>query len=159
MKRFVSAIAIIFCSAVAGLAQAQRDPFVGIWKLNLEKSRYRPGPAPKELTRTVEAQGDRIKVSYQGVASDGSRIADSYAAMYDGKDYPDTGRGTPNGADTFALKRIDSNTYEITAKKVGKVVLTGRVVASKDGKVTTITTKGTNASGQLINNVAVLDKQ
>jgi hypothetical protein len=32
-------------------------------------------------------------------------------------------------------------------------------VISKDGKVMTITTKGTNAKGQAVNNVQVIDKQ
>jgi hypothetical protein len=159
MKRLVSIIAVICWLAITGLAQTQRDLFVGTWELNLEKSQYSPGPAPRELTRTVRAQGDGIQVSYKGVASDGSRIADSYTAKFDGKDYPDTGTGTPNGADTFALKRIDSHTYEMTAKKAGKVVLTGRAAVSKDGRVTTITTQGTNAKGLATHNVAVLDKQ
>lgn len=50
----------------------------------------------------------------------------SYTANYDGKDNPVSGTGAPGGADTIALKRIDSNTVEATWKKVGKIVMTSR---------------------------------
>ena len=46
-----------------------------------------------------------------------------------------------------------------TGKKAGKVVRTGKAVVSKDGKVMTFTTKGTNAQGQPTNNVTVYEKQ
>ena len=39
-----------------GAAQAP-DPFVGTWTLNVAKSKYDPGPAPKEQTATYEAAG------------------------------------------------------------------------------------------------------
>ena len=160
MKRFIATlVVIVFCLAATGLAQAQGNPFVGTWKMNPAKSKASPSPGPKEETRVVEAQGDSVKVSYEGTAADGSRIAYGYTGKYDGKDYPLTGMGTPNSADTLALKRINTNTYEVTAKRGGNVVLTARAVASKDGKTTTITTKGTDASGKSNSSVRVFDKQ
>ena len=160
MKRFIAIlVVIVFCLAAAGLAQAQGNPFVGTWKMDPEKSKASPNPGPKEETRVVEAQGDSVKGSYKGTAADGRRIAYGYTAKYDGKDYPLTGMGTPDGADTLALKRIDTNTYEVTAKRGGIVVMTARVVASQNGKVTTITTKGTNVSGKPDSSVRVFHKQ
>jgi hypothetical protein len=44
-------------------------------------------------------------------------------------------------------------------KKSGKVVLTTRSVVSKDGKIRTVTGKGTNANGQATSNVTVYEKQ
>jgi hypothetical protein len=38
-------------------------------------------------------------------------------------------------------------------------VATSRGVVSKDGKTLTVTTTGTNAKGQKMHNVVVLDKQ
>ena len=133
------------------------DPFVGTWKLNLAKSKYSPGPPPKNLTITYAANGDGIKSTTEGVNSEGKPVATTYAATYDGKDTPVTGTGAPY--DTIALKRIDSNTVELTTKKDGKVVSKGKRVVSKDGKVMTMTSKGTNAKGEPTNNVAVYDKQ
>ena len=160
MKRFIAVLAVIvFCLPAAGLAQAQGNPFVGTWKMDPQKSKASPSPGPKEETRVVETQGDSVKGSYEGTAADGSRIAYGYTAKYDGKDYPLTGIGTPDGADTLALKRIDTNTYEVTAKRGGIVVMTARVVVSQNGKVTTITTKGRDVSGKPDSSVRVFYKQ
>jgi hypothetical protein len=48
---------------------------------------------------------------------------------------------------------------EFTQKKAGKVVITGTRTISPDGKVMTITSKGTNALGQTIDNVEVFEKR
>ena len=48
---------------------------------------------------------------------------------------------------------------ELTIKKAGKVVGTGRVVVAADGKSRTVTTNGTNSKGKKFKNVAVYDKQ
>ena len=160
MNRFMATlVVVVFCLPAARLTQAQGNPFVGTWKMNPEKSKASPSPGPKEETRVVEAQGDSVKVSYEGTAADGSRIAYGYTGKYDGKDYPLTGMGTPNGADTLALKRINTDTYEVTAKRGGNVVMTARAVVSKNGTITTITTKGTDASGKSNSSVRVFDKQ
>jgi hypothetical protein len=47
----------------------------------------------------------------------------------------------------------------LTQKKAGKVVMTGTRKISSDGTVMTITTKGTNAKGQTVNDVAVFEKR
>ena len=39
------------------------DPFVGTWKLNLAKSKYSPGPPPKNLTVTCGATENGIKAT------------------------------------------------------------------------------------------------
>jgi len=64
-----------------------------------------------------------------------------------------------NGATTIALKRINTNTYEGTFKKAGKVVMTVTYAVSQDGKATTLTARGTDAKGQPTTEVNVFDKQ
>jgi len=66
--------------------------------------------------------------------------------------------GDPD-ADSLSLKRIDAHHAEFTEKKAGKVVITGTRVISPDDKVLTITSKGTNAKGQSINNVLVFERK
>ena len=61
--------------------------------------------------------------------------------------------------DTTVWKRIDANGYQITRMKAGKAVQTATNVVWKDGKTTTLATKGTNAKGETINNVVVVEKQ
>jgi hypothetical protein len=78
-------------------AWAQQNRFAGTWKLNLAKSKYKTGQQPKSQTRTVEPQGDGAKVTFEGVAADGSRMSYSYTTNYDGKDSQVSGVGQPNG--------------------------------------------------------------
>ena len=135
---------------------AQADPLVGTWVLNLSKSKYTPGPPPKEQTTIVAAVAQGVKFSTKGIDSAGKPTMTTYTAKYDGKDSPVT--GNPDW-DMVSLKRIDTNTVEYTRKKAGKVVQTATSVVSKDGKTRTITTTGVNAQGQKINNTAVYDKK
>jgi hypothetical protein len=152
--------AVITLLAVAGSSavRAQSNPLVGTWKLNLAESKYDPGPTPKSLTRTVEAQGNGVKYTFEGVAADGTPIAYGFSATFDGEDNPVTG-SMPSGADTISAKRIDANHYVATQKKGGKEVGVSKVAVSKDGKVTTVDMTGTNASGAKEHDVQVYDKQ
>jgi hypothetical protein len=143
---------------VAELATAQsKDPFVGTWRLNLAKSTYSPGPPPKSTTSTYETAGQGYKVSVKTEPASGPAQQWSYTSNLDGKDSPITGNN-PN-ADTVAAKRIDANTLEIVNKKGGKVMTTQKNVVAPDGKTRTVTTTGTDAQGQKVNNVAVYEKQ
>jgi len=157
-KTLVSVTVVVLGMLVSGVVLAQSNPSAGTWKLNTEKSKFSPGPAPKSLTLTLEAQDNGVKASSQGTAPDGSPTTWSYTANYDGKSNPISGTG-PSGADTIALKRINPNTTKSTFKKAGKVVRTSRLVVSKDGKVMTITAKGTGSDGQPVSDVLVFDKQ
>jgi hypothetical protein len=159
MKRILVSVTVVALAVLMpGVLLAQSDPSSGTWKLNTAKSKYTLAPAPQSTTQTVEAQANGLKVSSEGTAADGSHTAWSYTADYDGKDNPISGTG-PAGADTIAIKRINANTTELTLKKGGKVIRTGRSVLSKDGKVRTITATGTNANGQRGKDVIVYDKQ
>jgi hypothetical protein len=159
MKRILVVVTVaVLALLAASILRAQSNLSTGTWKLNVAKSKYSPGPAPKSMMRTFEPQGDAVKVTSKGTAGDGSDIAYSYTANYDGKDYPISGTGVPNGAETIALKRVSPNTAEATLKKAGKTVVTTRSVVSKNGRVMTLTAKGTNANGEQTNNVTVWDK-
>jgi hypothetical protein len=160
MKRLLLFAMVVALSLVtSGLLTAQSNPALGTWKLNVAKSKYVGTPAPKSNTTTITAQGDGLKVSVEGVAGDGSRIAYSYMTNLDGKDSAISGVGAPGGEDTIAVKRVDANTTTSTAKKAGKVTATTRTVISKDGKVRTVTAKGTNDQGKPLSVTAVSDKQ
>jgi len=157
MKRIL--VLVSFLGLVAtGVLLAQENPFVGTWKLNVAKSKFTGTQAPKSETRTAVAEGDGLKVTYDGVAADGSPIAYSLTTKLDGKDAPISGAG-PFGADAVAVTRVDANTTTSVAKKAGKTVLKTRTVVSKDGKVTTQTVKGTNEQGQPMSYTTVWDKQ
>lgn len=158
IRRFISSVACLGLSAfLVGAAFAQSDPQVGVWKLNLAKSKYSPGPAPKSATTRIEAAGAGTKVIVDQAPADGTMRHWEFTANYDGKDSPVTGNNPD--ADMVARTRTDANTVQTISKKSGKVTTTLTSVVSSDGKTRTVTTKGVNASGQQVNNVAVYDKQ
>ena len=158
MKRILALAAIaILVSATASRVPAQ-TPALGTWKLNVAKSKYNPGPAPKSMTRTVESAGDKVKYTFQGVAADGSKIAYTFTVAFDGKDYPITGSGAPGGADSIAFKQTNSGSYEAILKKDGKPILISRVQVSKDTNSTTISQSSADGKGTT-NNQMVFDKQ
>lgn len=132
------------------------DPVVGTWVLNVAKSKFSPGPAPKSETRTYAMAGSEIKATSTGVDGDGKATSSAWTVVYDGKERAVT--GNPD-ADMLTLKRVDANTTEYTETKAGKVVFTGTRTVSKDGKTLTITTKGTNAKGQKVDDTAVYDRK
>jgi hypothetical protein len=159
MKHVVKMVAVAVLAMVGAAAvQAQSSPIVGTWKLNVEKSKYDPGPTPKSLTRTVAADGDTFKYTFEGVSGDGKPISYGFTTKFDGQDNPITG-SMPSGADTIAGKRISANRYDATQKKGGKVIGTSKVTISKDGKVTTVESTGTTATGAKEHDVQVYDKQ
>lgn len=140
----------------SGQAAQAADPILGTWTLNVAKSTYSPGPAPKSMTVKFEAVGDGIKSTADTIAADGSSTHTEYTASYDGKDYPLTGM---KDADTVSLRRIDANSAERTDKMGGKVVRTYKRTLSADGKTMTATITGTDDQGRTIENTGVLELQ
>ena len=143
-------------TVLSGVSIAQSsDPLLGTWKMNVAKSKFDPGPAPKSTSLKYEAAGQGLKVT---VDTDGATgLAHwEYTANFDGKDYPVA--GNPEG-DMVALKRMTTTTTEAVIKKSGKTMTSNTRVVSADGKSLTITVKGTNAKGQTVHNVQVFDKQ
>ena len=116
-------------------------------------------PMPKGLTRTVSADGAGLKYVYEGVSADGSAISYSFSSQFDGKASAVTGNGMPGGADSIVLKRLDPHKTAGTLSKGGKEFAKSEAEVSKDGKVTTIKTKGKTADGKEVNTVSVFEKQ
>ena len=133
------------------------DNNVGTWQLNLAKSNYSPGPAPKSQTLKIEAWGDDgVTYAADGVGADGKPTHTEFQAKYDGKDYSFT--GNPD-ADKLSYKRIDANTLEVTTTLKGKNTTAFKVVVSADGKTRTVTQTGTNAQGQALHITSVYERQ
>jgi len=134
---------------------AQANPFVGTWKLNLAKSRFNPGPGPKSQTRNWAAGG---KVTVNGVNAAGEAVTYAYVVNGDGKSYKTSG-AVPNAADALSSKRIDAKILEAHFTRGGKASDTTRFTVSADGKVLTITAKGSTPGGKPLDDVLVLDRQ
>jgi hypothetical protein len=148
----VGSLVVLGSGAPAFAAQSM----AGTWTLNLEKSKFDPGPGPKSQTRTYADSADGTVLTFTGVGADGSAFSGQSTFKYDGKDYPITGSAD---YDTLSLKRVNGTTVKSLQKKDGKVV--GRTIRtiSGHGKVLTLDSRGKNASGKSYHYIAVYDKQ
>jgi hypothetical protein len=144
------AIALSSSVALAG------DNWLGTWKLDVAKSKYSPGPAPKSQTLKWEKTNGGVRLTSDTVDAGGKATHGSYVSTYDGKVVPWT--GNPD-ADTASAKKIDDNGYENVWKKNGKVTITAKVVVSNDAKTLTVTQIGTDSKGRAVNNTSVYAKQ
>jgi hypothetical protein len=127
-----------------------------MWQLNLQKSKFVPGPPPQSQTRTYVSDEDRITMTADGVDAKGNPTHEEWSAKYDGQDYPVAGSPTFN---SIAMKRDDDSTVTATSKKDGKIVGNATRLVSKDRKELRITVKGTDDKGQPFTNVMVFDRR
>jgi hypothetical protein len=132
-----------------------QDAMMGTWKLNEAKSKIGAG-SPKNNTVVIEAAGENVKVTMDGVDPTGKPTHNEWTGKFDGKEYPVTGDAN---SDTRSYKTIDDRTFEVSAKKGNKVTVSGRVVVSADGKTRTARVKGASPSGEKFETTAVYDKQ
>ncbi len=151
----VGGILVVLGFVTAVQAQAPKG-LAGTWKLNVAKSTYSPGPAPKSMTIVYTPAGDTMKISVDLVPATGAAQKWEMAGAYDGKPHPVT--GNPD-ADAIAMKRVDDMTGESTFTKAGKVMAVNTRVLSADGKTLTITSKGTTGDGKPRHDVAVYERQ
>ena len=154
MKTRVIALGLtmFFVGAVVCLADS---PQMGTWKLNEAKSKFSAG-ATKNNTVVYEAAGDQIKVTVDGTDGAGAAMHNEWTGKFNGRLYAVTG---DPASDMRSYRIINSHTLALTAKKGGKVTLTGRIVVSRNGKTRTVTTSGRDAKGKWVTNRAVYDKQ
>ena len=131
------------------------EPFAGTWKLNLEKSKYKTGTAPKEQTLTIAEAGSDLDVTLSGTAADGSAIASHYTVPAQGGE----GKIIQSTYEAVSGKRMGPNQREITFTKAGKAVFTAHSRVSADGNTITVNAKGTDAQGKPMDAVVVYEKQ
>jgi len=128
---------------------------MGTWKLNEAKSKLAPGMG-KNTTVVYAEQGDKIKITVEGVDKDGKPTHGVWIGKWDGKAYPAKGNVSWNSA---AYKVVNDRTNDITTMKNGKVMWTGRITVAADGKTRTVTINGTDANGKNFRGKAVYDRQ
>jgi hypothetical protein len=113
------------------------DPFVGTWKLDLDKTKAGPG-APASWKTEISFKVEVIEPNQHhitGFSPDG-KVTDTHDNMFDGK-----GRQNAQGR-LIKLIRIDERHVRETAKGAKGTAVTDSVV-SDDGKTLTETLTGT----------------
>jgi hypothetical protein len=149
-----------FCTVLAAgcmlMALAGESPFVGTWKLNVEKSKLE-GIAIDlgSTTARVEPDGAGLRGTVEITTPQGQIYRYSYPITLDGRPIKVT--GTPE-YDEIETRRVDDRTFTAICKKDGAVVFTERRAVSRDGKSITITRKGTNPQGLAYTATFAFDK-
>ena len=147
------ALFAVLLSAAAGPVE---DPWIGTWKLNEKKSEFGPG-APRYTSVTDAKDGDLIQVTLDGVDAKGHPVHNEWKGRYDGKDYPVT--GDPDSDMRSYLRISRDKSLGVMIKKDGKVVVTGRIRQTPDGKTRIVTSRLASATGPGSTSTAVYEKQ
>lgn len=144
----------LFAPSHAALGQS-KDPLVGTWLLDRGKSDFTPdNDTLQQRTMIFKAIDKGVQCSIKTESTRGDTSESGFTAHYDGKDVPID----VSVLDTVSLHRIDANTVERTGKIHGKVVETATMKISPDGKVLTISTKG-SVDGQDYQSTQIFDRQ
>ena len=152
MARSTLLLITLLCGASAIWAA---DPVLGTWTLNLAKSKYVPGPAPRSQTRVYYQDAEGIKVTVVTVDPDGSSSTVLYPANYDAREHPVAGSRDTDG---IIMKRVNDRTAESVLKHAGMTMGITRRIVSDDGKTMTITYQG-ESQGEKVNNIGVYEKK
>ena len=145
---------VLALSLIATAACFAANPQMGTWKLNEAKSKLEPGMG-KNTTVVYAEQKDNIKITVEGVDKDGKPRHGVWVGKFDGKAYKSKGN---MAWDSAAYKMVSDRTNDITTMKDGKVMWTGRIEVSADGKSRTVTVNGTDANGKKFTSKSVYDK-
>jgi hypothetical protein len=132
------------------------DPFVGTWKINLQKS---TGPGvPKEEVATISEDGDNLRVSLKGINRNGNPFSTVFLSPKAGGPVKYL-EGNPGQAVFRTEERVDASTRKRYTKVEGKLINTTTMHVSPDGNTYTVQQQGSNRQGDKIDALAVYDRQ
>ena len=140
----------------AQVTLAQDQLLVGTWKVDVTRSTYQPGAAPKGEILRFEPVGERFKVSLDGENQQGPYHSEAIG-KFDGVDIPVVATPARQGVFTYAFTRIDDHTWDILIKVNGQRLLLVHNIVSDDGK--TMRSVSTVSGGRQTNQIAIYEKQ
>ena len=105
-------VAVLGLTSIVALGQAKSDlkMLAGTWKLNVEKSKYTPGPGPKSQTLTWKTSATGFDFTVDSVTADGKTTEQRASGNVEGKPYPlraatFSGMRTTKWVDAFKLRK------------------------------------------------------
>lgn len=131
------------------------DPYVGTWKMDAAKTKFKLGTAPKEQTITITDEGSDTSVTIAGAAADGTKIALSYTIPTAGG----TGKIESPVYDGISTKVMGPNERMVLCLRNNITIYTAHSTVSADGNSLSVHTRGTNALGKYVDATVVYDKQ
>jgi hypothetical protein len=136
MKHFYASLAL--ACLLTGTLWAADDPFVGKWKLNVEKSKV-----TGEQTKIEDLGGNKYKWT-------SGNVTNTYTT--DGTDQPN------QFGNTVAITPVDANNWKMVIKKDGRVLSSMTHTLSADGKTQTIKGTGNKPDGTTEDFTVVMKK-
>ncbi len=134
-QRLVVLGAILLAHAIG--VQAQSNPLLGAWKLNLPKSNYQHDATPLDELRSYKTcEGGGVGTHVETTYVNWRVAVTTFCTRLDGKEYPYYSRI----ADSIKATGSHWGEFVATISEGGKVVRTTRAVVSQDGKTLTRTT-------------------
>ena len=133
-----------------------KDPFTGIWKLNLERSHFASRHRPTGGTMTWERTSKGYLMKAEGLTRDGKVVQERPQALtLDEKEHPIM--GLPHLRES--AHHPDPNTIHIEAKDADEVVGVGSYIVSEDRRTLIAVASGADAQQRPFLTVAVWDRQ
>ena len=148
-------VRLVFMLLAVAVALVAADPFVGTWKVNPAKSKFKTGAALKDQTVTISESGSDLDIAIKGTAADGTPVSTHYTVPSGGGN----GKVIESSYEAISGTRASANERETSYSKGGKVVYTTHAKLAKDGKTLTVHAKGTNPAGQMVDGTVIYDKQ
>jgi len=155
-KALVGGAILALAASTTAAAPPPADPVIGTWNLNLAKSTFSPGPAPKSQIRIYAESTLGMTLTLKTTRANGTEATTTVTFKEDGKPYAVS--GNPE-YDIVSAKRVDALTVQSILMTAGATVGTSVRTVSKDGKTLTFTQKGTNSAGVKYDWVMVYDRQ
>jgi hypothetical protein len=131
------------------------DPFVGIWKLDREKSKFSQGAPPREMTLEIEQEGENLRIRAHGNSEDGLPLSVEYSLPVKGGE----GQVRHGYFDRVGSKYISDNVRETTYMKGETEMMSRHTILSNNGRTMQSTIKGTNAHGHVVAGEEVFYRQ
>ncbi len=154
LKKLILGLMILGFAGTASAAEV----FAGTWRLNVAKSKFSPGPAPKSVTVVIAEKGADFLVSATGTDAMDKPFSIKYSFPLKGGPIAYT-EGAPAAAAKVVIKRPSANTIDGASTLDGKETGSSKTVLAADGKSFTRTVKTTGADGKPVHNTELYEKQ
>jgi hypothetical protein len=154
MKRMVVMAALVM-ACVPAMLQAQQDPFLGIWQLNVAKSSITRGAPPLSelMANTAEPGGFKSTLA---VVSEQRTSVEIHHYIFDGRFHQTEGSDPRE----LSFTRIDPRHIESDTRRNGEITVKRTFELSADGRTLTVIANGKSGGGRpYSNDTRVYEKQ
>lgn len=133
-----------------------KDPFAGIWRLNLGRSQFSTGHSPSCAAMSWERTSQGYLMRAEGRTREGKLVEERpQALVLDGIGHP-----IPSAPGLSVIaQHPDPNTIRVETKNADHVVGEGSYIVSADGSTLTACVSGIDAQQRPFQIIAVWDRQ